>query len=160
MLAALARSGKATLGKLVTTVYNLPGEYEILQPLKVILLESIDKISELTYEQRLETLTPSQRTTHNFVLKGYRNKEIAAEMGNSYNTTIHHVAAMLAKMGCGDRLQLMATAQGLGMPRKVLPVPDMVAVKPMPNLPISAKLQRQTPALSKGDPFRNMPQKA
>jgi len=134
LLNALPESGKATHGNLAITVYNLPGACEILLPLKVVLLESVEKAPVMTFQQKIDTLTPSQRAACHLVLRGYRDKEIAAELGITYNTSIHHVRLMLQKMGFGDRLQLMAAARQI--PPRTLSVPDIMAVEPVPDLPL------------------------
>ena len=133
MVEALPHSGKSVLGKLAITTYTLPGDYETLLPLRVVFLEAVENIPALSFEARVASLTPSQRATYNLVLGGFRNKEVAAELGVSYHTATHHVAAVLHAMQCQDRLQLMAmAAQESG---KVLTVPSVLAVAPMPDLP-------------------------
>jgi DNA-binding CsgD family transcriptional regulator len=134
MMATLSKTGKSTMGKMAIHVYRLPGEFEILSPLRAVFLEPTHKVSALTFSQRIETLTTSQRAAYNLVVAGLRNKEIACEMGISYNTAIHHVASMLSRMECGDRLQLMAMA-AQAMPRKILMAPTMTAAQVMPDLP-------------------------
>lgn len=102
--------------------------------MRVIFLATVQTAAALGFAQRIDTLTPSQRAAYHLVVSGYRNKEIAAELGISYNSTIHLVSRMLSQMACGDRLQLMAMA-AQAMPRKVLVAPPLAAAPVMPNLP-------------------------
>ena len=134
MIEALLKSGKTVLGALAMTVYPLPDDNESALPMRVVFLEPATHVQSSNFDQRVAALTPTQRATYQLVLAGKRDKEIADALGIAYRTATHHVAAVLAKTACGDRLQLMATA-AQHHARKVFPALAMVEAPVMADLP-------------------------
>lgn len=64
---------------------------------------------------RLHLLTRRERDVVNGIVKGFRNKRIAEELGISEVTVRHHLTAIFAKLQVSDRLGLLlyATQNGL-----------------------------------------------
>lgn len=136
MTAALGKPGKTSVGKIALTVGLLPSDEETLSPLHTILLTPNSEIASLDMDQKIRTLTPTQKAVYRLMLAGRRNKEIAVELGIAYNTAIKHASAVLAKMGFMDRLQLLAaTAQR--EPREPFQAPAVLPDAPaMPDLKV------------------------
>lgn len=124
-------------------VSQLPCEEETVTPLLAITLRSVSKqAGDLTLEQKVRTLTRSQKAVYDLMMSGKRNKEIAADLGISLNTVWHHVSAVFAKLDCMDRLQLFALA-GIGKaPPKILVAPAMIDAPVAPDLPIPVTADR------------------
>lgn len=59
---------------------------------------------------RLHLLTKREREVVNGIVKGLRNKRIAAAMGISEVTVRHHLTAIFAKLQVTDRLGLLLYA--------------------------------------------------
>ena len=137
MAAMVMKGVQINLGKLDMAVAVLPdGDRETVWPLFVATLSPKPGTDAPSMEERLRTLTPSQRAVYQRLILGLRNKEIAAELGISPHTVVHHVTAILAKLGLQDRLQLMASA-AQSAPRKELTAPLMVIDAPTkPDLEI------------------------
>jgi len=53
-------------------------------------------------------LTPTERKAPHHLLTGGSEKEIAAQVGQSYNTTHEHVGTLYRKLGVKNRSALMA----------------------------------------------------
>jgi DNA-binding CsgD family transcriptional regulator len=130
-MAAMVKNGvQINLGKLDMAVSVLPDcDRETVWPLFVVTLWPKAGVDAPSFEDRLRTLTQSQRAVYQRMILGLRNKEIAAELAISVHTVVHHTTAVLAKMGCQDRLQLMAAA-AQSVPRKELTAPLMVIDAP------------------------------
>jgi DNA-binding NarL/FixJ family response regulator len=60
-------------------------------------------------------LTPREREVLDALLRGLANKEIAHALGISPRTVKGHVGALLAKLGCLDRTQVVIAAYRLGL---------------------------------------------
>jgi DNA-binding CsgD family transcriptional regulator len=141
MTAALGKPGKTTIGKVTMTVGLLPGEAETLSPLNTVLLMASSEIAGLNAEQKIQTLTPTQKAVYRLMLAGRRNKEIAAELGIAYNTVIKHASAVLAKMGFMDRLQLLTVAVQ-SEPRELHRAPQVLDAPVMPDLQVRVPSQK------------------
>ncbi|MCL6597076.1 MAG: response regulator transcription factor, partial [Firmicutes bacterium] len=63
-------------------------------------------------------LTGRERDVLEQILAGRANKEIAAALGISERTVKGHVSALLAKLGCQDRTQIVIAAYRLGLGRE------------------------------------------
>lgn len=135
MTAALVKPGKTSVGKIALTVGLLPSEEETLSPLHTVLLMPNSDIASLDMDQKIRTLTPTQKTVYRFMLAGRRNKEIAVELGIAYNTAIKHASAVLAKMGFMDRLQLLSVA-AQRVPQQSLHVPTLPDTPAMRDLEV------------------------
>jgi DNA-binding CsgD family transcriptional regulator len=59
-------------------------------------------------EQGLELLTAAERRVYPLMLRGDRNKEIAGRLNISIHTVKHHCSSILHKLGCSDRILLVA----------------------------------------------------
>ena len=59
-------------------------------------------------------LTPREMEILKLIVKGYSNKEIAAELGISRQTVKNHMSAILRKLAVNDRTQAAVTALRLG----------------------------------------------
>ena len=138
MTAALGKPGKTNIGKIAMTVGLLPSDEETVSPLHTVLLMPNSEIAALNMEQKIQTLTPTQKAVYRSMLAGRRNKEIAAELGIAYNTVIKHASAVLAKMGFMDRLQLLTLAAQSGS-RESLKAPLLPDAPVMPDLEVRKK---------------------
>lgn len=136
-MAAMVMKGEGgILQKLDVAVSVLPDiERETTWPLSVVTLARKPGTDAPRLEERLRSLTPSQRAVYHLLVSGRRNKEIAAQLGISPHTVVHHVTAVLAKTGCQDRLQLMAAQSA---PREPHQGPSMIVSAPsgMPDLDV------------------------
>ncbi len=137
MTSALATNGETSLGVLTMTAIQLPSEAETLMAVFVVRLTASLDLRASRLDERVGSLTPTQREVYSLIIRGLRNKEIASELGVSYNTAIHHVSAVLSRLQCLDRLQLMAMAAQ--SERKVLVAPDMIEAPFVPDLPLPAR---------------------
>ncbi len=61
------------------------------------------------------SLTQREREVLLTIAKGYRNKQIAQELGISEVTVRHHLTAIFSKLGVGDRLELVVYAHSHGL---------------------------------------------
>ena len=68
----------------------------------------------------LEHLTEREREVVALIAKGLHNKAIAVELGITDHTVRHHLTAIFAKLGVGDRLELAVYAfrHGIGTARR------------------------------------------
>lgn len=64
----------------------------------------------LTTADGLEVLTEREREVVELIARGMHNKAIAAELGITDHTVRHHLTAIYAKLGVGDRLELAVYA--------------------------------------------------
>ena len=62
-----------------------------------------------------EAWTPRERQVAALVIRGYRNKEIATELGISEQAVKHHLHNMCAKIGATNRKQVAIYALRLGI---------------------------------------------
>ncbi len=138
MVSALVNGCAIQLGKVDVTVSVLPDmERETTWPLFTVTLSPKPSTDAPSLEGRLRTLTRSQRAVYGLMVSGYRNKEIAAQLGVSHHTIVHHVTAVLAKMACPDRLQLMAAAAQSAVQTELV-APPMIADAPTkPDLKVA-----------------------
>jgi FixJ family two-component response regulator len=67
-----------------------------------------------TLQRRLDTLTVRERQVMSLVVKGYLNKQIAAELGAAEKTIKVHRGRMMKKMGVGSVADLVRMTQALG----------------------------------------------
>jgi len=141
---ALGRAGTTDLGKQEMTVEVFPDLVrELIAPLfTVSLTAKLENRGENSLEEKLMTLTPAQRETYHLLIKGDRNKEIAAKLGVSIHTIIHHVGGILAKLGYQDRLQVIAAART--NTENVIKVPPVLAGPVVPNHPLPKKVNKGT----------------
>jgi DNA-binding NarL/FixJ family response regulator len=63
------------------------------------------------------TLSPREGQVLAFVVDGYSNREIAAELGIAHNTVKNHVRTILRKMGARNRAHAAALAVSQGLVR-------------------------------------------
>ena len=128
----LGRSGSINLGAYEMLGGVMPdSKRETARPLHLVTLSAKRIPASVTHDSRLHTLTPSQRAVYLKMVAGLRNKEIAAAMGISVNTVVHHATAILSKMNCLDRLQLMAAAADQSESRKKTTAPPLEASSPV-----------------------------
>ena len=81
MKAAL-EEGRSRFGGLDLEVVRLPGEaVETVAPLFVAFLIPQEKSDTMSMDQRILTLTVSQKAVYHLMVAGNRNKEIASELG-------------------------------------------------------------------------------
>jgi DNA-binding NarL/FixJ family response regulator len=152
-------------GKIQVHVAPLAHEAETVSELQSVLLTPLSETRGMTINDRVCLLTPTQKAIYTKILAGMRNKEIAAEMGISKNTVLHHVSSIFAKLHVMDRLQLFARlatekenqesriplpiitgSQEPARSRKpkILEVSPMVTAEVMPDLPVPvAKARRE-----------------
>lgn len=64
--------------------------------------------------RRIDTLTPQQRVVLGLVVAGKLNKQIAFELDVSMTTVKAHVSAILAKLNCYSRTQVVIQANRVG----------------------------------------------
>ncbi len=65
--------------------------------------------------QGIGSLTQREREVLTTIAKGYRNKQIAQELGISEVTVRHHLTAIFSKLGVSDRLELLIFAHSHGL---------------------------------------------
>lgn len=63
----------------------------------------------------IASLTQREREVLTTIAKGYRNKQIAHELGISEVTVRHHLTAIFSKLGVSDRLELLIFAHSHGL---------------------------------------------
>lgn len=63
----------------------------------------------------IASLTQREREVLTTIAKGYRNKQIAHELGISEVTVRHHLTAIFGKLGVSDRLELLIFAHSHGL---------------------------------------------
>jgi DNA-binding CsgD family transcriptional regulator len=106
-------------------------------PLHSIEFSRLLKQQSTPKEPEVEKLTAAERRVYPLMLAGDRNKEIADKLHVSIHTIKHHCSSILHKLGCSDRILLVA----------------QVARPPAPS---SSKLSTSLPSVSlesKGIPF-------
>jgi FixJ family two-component response regulator len=81
--------------------------------------------------ERLESLTPRERTVLPLVVSGWPNKQIAAEIGTTEGTIKVHRSQLARKMGADSLPDLVRMAEKIGIPGSLLQVQrDFKADKP------------------------------
>jgi FixJ family two-component response regulator len=81
--------------------------------------------------ERLESLTPRERTVLPLVVSGWPNKQIAAEIGTTEGTIKVHRSQLARKMGADSLPDLVRMAEKIGIPGSRLQVQgDFKADKP------------------------------
>ena len=65
--------------------------------------------SSADYDERFRTLTRREREILRLMVQGSSNREMALALYISEHTVKNHVTAILRKMGCADRYQLVVT---------------------------------------------------
>ncbi|MDR1728357.1 MAG: response regulator transcription factor [Acidobacteriota bacterium] len=66
-------------------------------------------------EQKIKSLTDREREVIQLLGKGYKNKQIAAALFISDITVHHHLTSIYAKLGVGDRFDLLIYAYRRGL---------------------------------------------
>lgn len=88
--------------------------------------EIADALLDQAPEPSAPRLTPREREVLDALLRGLANKEIAGALGISARTVKGHVGALLAKLGCLDRTQVVIAAYRLGLAERADPPrPDL-----------------------------------
>jgi DNA-binding NarL/FixJ family response regulator len=64
--------------------------------------------------QRIARLTPREQDVLRLMVRGFDNREIAAELGIGYNTARSHSQAVIEKLGARSRLDAVARAHRAG----------------------------------------------
>jgi len=120
-------TGATVSGGYSVMVSLLPCEVETVPPLRVIVLTALSKkmADDLTLEEKVRTLTRSQKAVYNLMMSGKRHKEVAAILGISLNTVWHHASAVFAKLGYMDRIELLAVARTSKTPQQSLVTTQM-----------------------------------
>ncbi len=90
--------------------------------------------------QGIPKLTAAERRVYERILAGDRNKEIADRLGISKHTVKHHASAVLRKLGCADRLLLLAQARKSGEE-------TTLTLEPVTALPVMSGLPELKPVL-------------
>jgi DNA-binding NarL/FixJ family response regulator len=70
------------------------------------------ELADLAYR---EEWTPREKDVAALVIRGYRNKEIATELGVTEQTVKNHLRNMCEKIGASDRIQVAMYALRLGI---------------------------------------------
>jgi len=70
------------------------------------------ELADLVYR---EEWTPREREVAALVIRGYRNREIATELGITEQTAKNHLRNMCEKIGASDRIQVAMYALRLGI---------------------------------------------
>lgn len=69
--------------------------------------------------ERIEQLSPRERDVLRLMVRGFDNRQIAAELGIAYTTVRSHTQSLMEKLGARSRLQAVARASrsGIGVDR-------------------------------------------
>lgn len=82
-------------------------------------LQARERLAELaSLNQRLELLTPRELEVLRFIVKGYLNKQVAAELGTVEKTIKVHRARVMTKLAVGSVAELVALVERTGVLRE------------------------------------------
>ena len=103
--------------------------------------EACERHAELLeLQQRADKLTPREREVMGLVVRGWLNKQVAAELGTVEKTIKVHRARVLEKMGAASLAELVRKAEKLGLFSGTTGVPTGQAVAFRPSPASSAHL--------------------
>ena len=84
--------------------------------------------------RKVSTLTHREREIIQTIAKGYRNKQIAAELCVSEATVRHHLSSIFSKLGVSDRLELLIYVQKHGLLQRPVEKQFEVTFPPTPSV--------------------------
>lgn len=96
-------------------------------------MRDLQRIENEQLRQRLDAISPRERTVMSLVVTGMRNKEIAAVLGISEKTVKVHRAHVMTKMQASSLPDLVRIGDRLGL-RPDIPVHNSVQANPLKQL--------------------------
>ena len=96
-------------------------------------MRDLQRIENEQLRQRLDAISPRERTVMSLVVTGMRNKEIAAVLGISEKTVKVHRAHVMTKMQASSLPDLVRMGDRLGL-RPDIPVHNSVQANPLKQL--------------------------
>jgi DNA-binding CsgD family transcriptional regulator len=132
----------------VTIAGTRVGGAELVEDLVLYRFQQTDSTELSSFDEAAKRLTPAQSQVLRLLLRGLHYKEIALRLGNSAHTVHHHVSAILERLDCSDKLELLAKFQvrtERSQPRKKsFPVPPLTQAPVVEDYPQPVKRRSAT----------------